>query len=37
MKLTDTALRALKPTDKVQKLSDGSGLYLHVTPTGSRL
>ncbi|MDD2966258.1 MAG: integrase arm-type DNA-binding domain-containing protein [Desulfovibrionaceae bacterium] len=37
MKLTDTALRALKPTDKVQKLSDGGGLYLHVTPTGSRL
>ena len=37
MKLTDTALRALKPTDKVQKLSDGGGLYLHVTPTGSKL
>ena len=37
MKLTDTALRALKPTGKVQKLSDGGGLYLHVTPTGSRL
>lgn len=37
MKLTDTALRALKLTDKVQKLSDGGGLYLHVTPTGSRL
>lgn len=37
MKLTDTALRALKPVDKVQKLSDGGGLYLHVTPTGSKL
>lgn len=37
MKFTDTTLRALKPTDKVQKLSDGGGLYLHVTPTGSRL
>ena len=37
MKFTDTALRALKPTGKVQKLSDGGGLYLHVTPTGSRL
>ena len=37
MKLTDTALRALKPSDKVQKLSDGGGLYLHVTPTGSKL
>lgn len=37
MKLTDTALRALKPVDKVQKLSDGGGLYLHVTLTGSKL
>lgn len=37
MKLTDTALRAIKPTGKVQKLSDGGGLYLHVTATGSRL
>lgn len=41
IKLTDTALRALKPSGsdegKVQKLSDGGGLYLHVTPTGSKL
>ena len=30
MKLTDARFRALKPTDKVQKISDGGGLYIHV-------
>ena len=37
MKLTDTFLRGLKATDKVQKHSDGGGLYLHVSPTGGKL
>ncbi len=32
MKLTDARFRALKPTDKVQKISDGGGLYIHVSP-----
>ena len=37
MALTDVAIRALKPTDKVQKISDGEGLQLWVMPVGSRL
>lgn len=37
MKLTDTAIRKAKTTDKPSKLSDGHGLYLLVQPTGSRL
>ena len=37
MKLTDTFLRGLKATGKVQKSSDGGGLYIHVSPTGGRL
>lgn len=37
MKLTDTFLRALKSSDKVQKHSDGGGLYLHVSKTGGKL
>ena len=37
MKLTDVFLKKVKPTDKVQKHSDGGGLYLHVTPTGGKL
>jgi hypothetical protein len=36
-KLTDTFLRALKATGKVQKHSDGGGLYIHVSPTGGKL
>ena len=36
-KLTDTFLRGLKATDKVQKKSDGGGLYIHVSPTGGKL
>ena len=32
MKLTDTAIRNAKPADKPQKLSDGGGLYLEVSP-----
>lgn len=36
MPLSDTAIRNAKPTDKVQKLSDGGGLYLLLNPNGSR-
>lgn len=36
-KLKDSQIRALKPTGKVQKISDGGGLYLHVTEKGSKL
>ena len=37
MKLTDTFLRGVKATGKVQKYSDGGGLYLYVSPTGGKL
>jgi integrase len=37
MKLTDTFLRGLKTSGKVQKHSDGGGLYLYVSPTGGKL
>jgi integrase len=37
MKLTDTFLRGLKAAKKVQKHSDGGGLYLHVSPAGGKL
>jgi hypothetical protein len=37
MPLTDTAIRNIKPKDRPFKLADGNGLYLFVTPTGSRL
>lgn len=36
MPLTDAAIRKVKPADKPQKLTDGGGLYLHVTPAGGR-
>lgn len=38
MPLTDTAVRTAKPlaTGKTAKLSDGGGMYLEVTPAGSR-
>lgn len=36
MPLTDTAIRATKPTEKTQKLFDGGGLYLEVAPTGGK-
>lgn len=35
--LTDTEIRKAKSADKPRKLSDGGGLYLHITPTGSKL
>lgn len=37
MPLTDTRLRALKPRDKPYKVTDERGLYVEVTPTGSKL
>jgi len=35
-KLTAAAIRNAKPTDKVQRLFDGAGLYLEVSTTGGR-
>ena len=37
MKLSDITVRNIKPSSKVQKLSDGGGLYLHVSPSGGKL
>lgn len=37
MKLSDTKLRSLKTPDKPTKYFDGDGLFLLVTPTGSKL
>lgn len=34
--LTDLALKRAKPTEKTQRLFDGGGLYLEITPTGGR-
>jgi integrase len=35
--LTDTRIRAAKPSDRSFKLTDGRGLYLEVRPSGTRL
>lgn len=37
MPLTDTVIRAAKPSEKQQKLFDGSGLYLLLFPNGSKI
>jgi integrase len=37
MALTDTGIRAAKPTDKARKLADEKGLYLLIQPTGGKL
>lgn len=37
MALTDSAIRALKKREKPYKVSDERGLYLQVTPSGSKL
>lgn len=37
MALTDVAIRALKANGKLQKISDGEGLQIWVTPQGSKL
>lgn len=34
---TDARIRTIKPTDKLQKISDGSGLYLEVSNKGAKL
>ena len=37
MALSDTNIRNIKPGAKVQKLSDGGGLHLHISPSGGKL
>ncbi|UZD69301.1 tyrosine-type recombinase/integrase [Brucella sp. JSBI001] len=37
MALTDTAIKNLKPQNAAKKYSDGGGLHLLVSPTGSKL
>ncbi|MEM6972722.1 MAG: Arm DNA-binding domain-containing protein [Pseudomonadota bacterium] len=37
MPLTETAVKNAKPRDEAYKLADSGGLYLLVTPIGSRL
>jgi hypothetical protein len=36
-KLTDLVCRTAKISDETQKLADGYGLYLEVTPKGSKV
>lgn len=36
MKLTNTAIKNAKPAPKTVKMFDGGGLYLEVTPSGSK-
>lgn len=36
MPLSDTAIRKMKPTEKIQRLFDGGGLYLEVSPAGGK-
>jgi hypothetical protein len=36
MPLTDLRVQAVKPIDKPQKVRDGNGLYLYVSPTGTK-
>ena len=37
MKLTDIQIKNLKPSAKVQKVADGHGLYIHISPAGGKL
>jgi integrase len=37
MPLSDTTIRTAKPSDKPQRLFDGGGLYLEVSPSGGKL
>ena len=37
MPLTDKTIRALKPTEKLFRKSDSKGLYIEVSPSGSKL
>ena len=34
--ITDLQIKRAKPSAKLQKLSDGAGLYLEILPNGSR-
>ena len=36
MPLTDIAIRKAKPADKMQRLFDGGGLYLEISPAGGK-
>ncbi len=36
MSLTDTKVKNAKPLDKEYKLTDGFGMFLRVTPKGSK-
>ena len=33
--LTDSALKALKPKEKIYKVADRGGMHVHVTPQGA--
>lgn len=37
MPLSEIVIRRAKPTDKTQRLFDGGGLYLEITPAGGKL
>ncbi len=37
MTLSDAGIRAAKPKDRIYKLADGGGLYLEISPQGSKL
>jgi integrase len=37
MPLTDKKIKSARPSEKLQRLSDGDGLYITVKPTGSKL
>jgi hypothetical protein len=37
MALSDSAIRKAKPADKPIRLFDGGGLYLEISPSGSKL
>lgn len=36
MPLTNVAISKAKPTDKPQRLFDGGGMYLEISPTGGK-
>ncbi|MDX3986742.1 MAG: Arm DNA-binding domain-containing protein, partial [Achromobacter sp.] len=36
MRLTDSAIRTARATERPIKLFDGNGLFLYVTPSGGR-
>lgn len=36
MPLTDLRIQSIKPTDRPQKIVDGEGMYLYVSPTGTK-